>query len=123
MFDTPTVMKIAHASAAHAAQRQTVIAANVANADTPGYRARDVENFASFLERSRETGRNRPSLPALQAGQQARLMDLAQPAAPNGNTVALESEMVRAVETRKQHEMALTIYRSAGSILRAALGR
>ncbi|WP_114964759.1 FlgB family protein [Alkalilacustris brevis] len=128
MFDTPDLLKLAHASAAHAAQRQTVIAGNVANADTPGYKARDTEGFAAFLERTRTrdraTGPRDPAATRSQPpGAGAQVFELAAPAAPNGNTVSLEAEMVRAVETRHQHEMALSIYRSTSGILRAALGR
>ena len=35
--------------------RQTVIAENVANADTPGYRAQDVDSFAKAIEGQRHT--------------------------------------------------------------------
>ena len=44
-------------------------------------------------------------------------------AAPNGNSVSLEAEMVKAVEVRQQHEMALAIYRSSSNVVRASLGR
>ena len=45
------------------------------------------------------------------------------PSAPNGNTVSLETEMVRATEVRHQHEMALSVYQSALGVLRTSLGR
>ncbi|ACR68536.1 flagellar basal body rod protein FlgB [Edwardsiella ictaluri] len=38
------------------AQRQEILAANIANADTPGYQARDID-FASQLSRVLENGR------------------------------------------------------------------
>jgi flagellar basal-body rod protein FlgB len=43
--------------------------------------------------------------------------------APNGNTVSLEQEMVKAASARQDHEMALAIYRNTSSIIRASLGR
>ena len=43
-------------------------------------------------------------------------------AAPNGNTVSLETEMIAAVETRHAHETALSIYETTRNILRTALG-
>ncbi len=39
------------------AQRQEVLAANIANADTPGYQARDLD-FASELKKIMVRGRN-----------------------------------------------------------------
>ena len=46
MFQGLNVFKIAHAMATHAGQRQAVIAQNVANADTPGYAAQDIQPFS-----------------------------------------------------------------------------
>ncbi|MCX8507342.1 MAG: flagellar basal body protein, partial [Rhodobacteraceae bacterium] len=45
MFDQPEVMGMASALAANASARLTAIAQNIANADTPGYRARDAQSF------------------------------------------------------------------------------
>ena len=39
------ILSLASALAAHANVRQEVIAENVAHADTPGYRARDIADF------------------------------------------------------------------------------
>ena len=43
--------------------------------------------------------------------------------APNGNSVSLEKEMVKSVEARQEHEMALAIYRATSDVIRASLGR
>ena len=43
--------------------------------------------------------------------------------APNGNSVSLEEEMVKAASARQDHEMALAIYRNTSDIIRASLGR
>ena len=42
---------------------------------------------------------------------------------PNGNTVSLEDQMMRAAEVRQSHDMALGVYRKSLDILRASLGR
>ena len=47
MFERLEMFRLAGALAEHAGQRQTVAAQNVAQADTPGYRALAVEDFAS----------------------------------------------------------------------------
>ena len=46
------------------AQRQEVLAANIANADTPGYQARDID-FASELKKVMQRGRDATSVVAL----------------------------------------------------------
>ena len=51
MFERLALSRLAGALANHAADRQAVVAENVANADTPGYRARDLRPFAELMER------------------------------------------------------------------------
>ncbi len=127
MFEKLEVTRMAQALAAHAGARQGAIAQNIAQADTPGYRARD---FAPFEETYRAG--NRPdALFATRPGHirdrdvtsEPVLRELRGAASPNGNTVSLEAEMVRAVEARQQHDMALSIYRSVSDIVRTSLGR
>ncbi|MBC7154647.1 MAG: FlgB family protein [Rhodobacteraceae bacterium] len=128
MFDRLEIFQMAQAMAVHAAARQTAVAGNVANADTPGYRARDAAPFAQTYE-SMNTGAaamraTRPGhVGAGQAGPAIGLRNVAGEAAPNGNSVSLEAEMVRATEVRGQHERALAIYRSGLHILRTTIGR
>ena len=45
MFNNLEILGLAQARARHAAARQAQVATNIANADTPGYRARDVASF------------------------------------------------------------------------------
>ena len=121
MFDTPAIMRLSQAMARHAAQRQVVISQNVANADTPGYRARDVAPFGAYLQQPGIVDDLRAG--RVQHLSPARLLETADSRAPNGNTVSLEREMMRAAETRQSHDLALAIYGSARGILRTALGR
>ena len=51
MFERLALSRLAGALANHAADRQAMVAENVANADTPGYRARDLRPFAELMER------------------------------------------------------------------------
>ena len=48
-------------------QRSTVIAANLANADTPNYKARDID-FRSVLSRTGKTNSNASKMTATQSG-------------------------------------------------------
>ncbi len=126
MFEKLEITAMAQAMSAHAGARLGVIARNVANADTPGYRTQDVNDFATVWAASSDDGMRATraghvgasSAGAADAGHVVRGHG-----APNGNTVSLESEMVKAVETRQQHDMALAIYRGTSDVLRASLGR
>ena len=119
MFERLQVSRMAHAFAAHAAARQSAIATNVAHADTPGYRARDVEDFVTHYRRIQAEGSRAltPPPPRL------RPQDPGAALSPNGNSVALEAEMMKAAAARHQFDMALGITRSVSAVVRASLGR
>jgi flagellar basal-body rod protein FlgB len=126
MFEKLEITAMAQAMASHAGSRLGVIARNVANADTPGYRTLDVDDFATAWQESSSDGM-RATRPGHVAASSAGAADTAHVVrghgAPNGNTVSLEAEMVKAVDTRQQHDMALAIYRGTSEVIRASLGR
>ena len=128
MFEKPEVLALASSLAAHAAERQSAIARNVANGDTPGYRAQDLPDFAATY-RAQDAGALRQTraghVGAPDASQTFSATDRAQQGtlSPNGNSVSLEAEMVKAAEVRREHDMALAIYGKSLAILRASLGR
>ncbi len=128
MFNNIEMMQTAQAMARHASDRQSLIARNVANADTPGYRARDLPSFADSINSSAPA----VGLRATRAGhigtpdtavELAGAIDNGAEPSPNGNTVSVETEMVKAAELRQQHDMAMAIYAKARDILRTSLGR
>lgn len=133
MFDKIEIMQMAQAMASHAAVRQNAVSQNIANADTPDYRARDVASFAETYESGAGQSVMRASRPghygaASDGGPAPREIALHERDAtgtqsPNGNTVSLELEMVNAVEVKRQHDLALTIYQTSMGILRTSLGR
>ena len=126
MFETMDITKMARALSAHAGARLGVIARNVAQADTPGYKAMDLPDFAASYdppdaERMRATRAGHLGAAGL------TLTPILQPsggeASPDGNTVSLSREMVKSVDTRSQHDMALAVYRATSEIIRTSLGR
>jgi len=126
MFETLEVFRMAQAMARHAGSRQAVVAANIANADTPGYRSRDVATFQDTF-RSSETGVMRHTRDRHMGGREGaagpRIVDSPGPSSPNGNTVALETEMFRSVDAKRQHDRALAVYRASLDLVRSSLGR
>ncbi|MGP9788478.1 FlgB family protein [Roseinatronobacter sp. NSM] len=125
MFELPDVMRMAQQMARHAAARQVVISENVAHADTPGYQARDLPSFGDVIGNGlsmRSTRAGHFGFGAAGPEVSARVDTTATSRSPNGNTVSLEQQMMRAAETRQSHDMALSVYASARNILRKALG-
>ncbi|MEM9249430.1 MAG: FlgB family protein [Pseudomonadota bacterium] len=128
MFDQLEILKMSHGLARNAAARQSAVAQNIANVNTPGYARVDVRSFADIhgtapFEGTLRTTRSshldhnstyRPPTPEAVRGASTAL---------NGNSVSLEDEIVAAAELRQQHDMALTVYQNALTVLRTALGR
>jgi len=126
MLETLNLSRMAGALADHAASRMDQVARNVAQADTPGYKAMDLPDFAQVYDAG-FAGRMRATRPGHITSAHTAAQAIAQPAAgeaqPNGNTVSLEREMVKSVSVRQEHDMALAVYSHARDILRASLGR
>ena len=126
MYETLDLFRTAAAMARHAGSRQAVVAENIANADTPGYRARAIGAFAETY-RSDANHAMRSSRPGhLQAGTMARSARpevTADEPSPNGNSVSLETEMLHGVEVAREHSRALAIYKHALGVIRTSLGR
>ena len=122
-----TLLNLASALAAHATARQQLISENVAHADTPGYRARDVVDFASIIDEgpSFAARTTRPEHMAFGAPNGFDPIDSTAFGAetPNGNSVSLEDQMTRAAEVRQEHDMALGVYGKSLEILRAVVVR
>lgn len=126
MFGRLEVTRMAQALAAHAGSRQGVVAQNIAQADTPDYKAKDLPRFIDSYDAGMAIGlrATRPQhLTDAMPGSGPSPVQLPGAASPNGNTVSLEGEMVRSAEVRQQHDMALAVYRSVSDILRVSLGR
>lgn len=123
------MMGTAKALMAHAARRQVLVAGNVANADTPGYRAVDLQGFDKVMASG---GRSDPlqmtatrvkHLTGASWHGGMALEDVGREASPNGNTVSLEDEMFRQADIRREHDLALAVYNAGLGLSRTATGR
>jgi flagellar basal-body rod protein FlgB len=122
------ILGLASGLAAHAAARQRLISENVAHADTPGYRARDIADFAATLESApafaaRTTRPGHLAFGADPHGFAPREVSAYGAETPNGNTVSLEDQMMRAAEVRQEHDLALGVYQKSLAILRETVRR
>lgn len=78
--------------------RQRIIANNVANADTPNFKASEVP-FEDVLRQELQRGRPRPSRAALQALVSEARTTQGTTARADGNNVDIDREMVQLAET------------------------
>jgi flagellar basal-body rod protein FlgB len=110
--------------------RQKLLAQNVANADTPGFRPRDLKPFDLMLamERRGDGGGPAATQPghisgaASGGGAQQRRGPVFE-ATPSGNAVNLEDEMLRLSQNNADYQLATTLYGKTLSYLRLALGK
>ena len=119
MLGDLNILLVAGAKARHSAARHAVIAENVANANTPGYRARDLEPFEAVYAQKSASADNAMNT---EVAFREKTVDVFGAASPNGNTVSIEDQMFRAGEASRDHDIAMTIYSKAMAMLRAALG-
>lgn len=118
------ISSMAHDLVAHSAARTSHIAKNVANADTPGYRAQDLPRFTAEMDRGVAMRTTRPGhIQPDGANGTIRPIERDGEVSPNGNDVSLENEMMEAASARQSHEMAVSVYSSVRAMMSSALGR
>lgn len=108
-----------------ASQRETVLAQNVANADTPGWRPRDIAPFSAAL------GAASATLARTDPGHLAGTVDpdllagTAKPSGrePDGNAVSLDRELTKVADTETTQSLVTAIYKSYLGLFRTALGQ
>ncbi|MGE3769712.1 MAG: flagellar basal body rod protein FlgB [Bdellovibrionales bacterium] len=119
-------------------QRHAVIGQNVANADSPGYKARDLVSFEEAMK-----GRSGGST----SGVQPVVMSMSSPlhiapdgarvggnypdkrnvssyeVLPDGNNVVLEEQMVKVAEIGSDYQLMINLYKRMQGMVHTALGR
>jgi flagellar basal-body rod protein FlgB len=115
-------------------ERQRVLAENVANADTPNFRPRDLTqpDFSRGAAPGAAAGgvalaRTDPSHIAGSAtGGSARFSELRRVGStirPAGNAVNLEDEMIKVAGNQMDYQAAATLYSRSLGLIKTALGR
>lgn len=112
--------------------RQSLLAENVANAETPGYRGRDLKAFG-FEEHVRNLSTAKIATRATQPthitvsgtgadGFGARDMNNFE-ITPEGNGVTLEDEMMKVTSNQLDYQTITAVYMRSLRIIKSALGR
>lgn len=112
----------------HLSERQRLISENIANASTPGYRARDIDTsgfermLASSGGGSLQMARTNPMhMPAGGGSASAQIVTRDDSETTiDGNSVVLEEQMARAAETRMAFETGIALYQKGLELVRLA---
>jgi len=112
--------------------RQTVLAQNVANANTPGYQAKDLKqlDFKSLVGGGKGTTGGLLRLAADQPGHiapalantPAAVIKVADDQRLDGNGVSLESQMMKVSTNASEYALVTTLYRQNISMIKTVLG-
>ena len=98
------------------AERQMVTAANIANADTPGYRAQEVNPFSSYLDGSAiqlaATSPMHLSIDAREAQSVGTRAGTGWNTSHSGNNVSIEKELMTASSSNRMMNIDASIIRS-----------
>jgi flagellar basal-body rod protein FlgB len=112
-------------------ERQRLLAENVANADTPGYRPRDltpldfgrqVQQASGQLQLALTTPGHITATGATGSGfatERSGKYDVR----PMGNAVNLEDEMMKVAANQMDHQAAISLYSRSMGLLKTAIGK
>lgn len=110
------LFKLASLQAEWLSVRQAAIAGNIANANTPGYRAVDVEPFEEVLARTSvsltATNEGHFGSRAQEASFKTKEDDRTTAILPSDNTVVLESELMKSGEIARSFELNTAIVKA-----------
>lgn len=131
LFDSTTIPVLQEVVKFNQA-RHAVLAANIANMDTPGYKVRDisVEDFQSRLQQAIEEQRQAPLAQSLSPGEAgfvnpAPLAEVAKNSQTilhhDQNNVDIEQQVSEMVKNQMQHNMALALLTKQFQMLETAI--
>jgi flagellar basal-body rod protein FlgB len=131
-FDDLTIFSAVKKRLGWLTQRQEILAQNIANADTPKYRASDLKpyKFKELMQRESLQLNMNVSDPSHMKGRRKRIRDYSEfterrpfETAPGGNSVILEEQMAKINESQINHKLTTNIYKKHLSMFKMALGK
>jgi flagellar basal-body rod protein FlgB len=118
-----SVMSLASLKAEWLAARQEVLSQNVANANTPGYRSKDVMAFSELLQNFQtDSVKSGPSGTISNSFSQIKTVS-SETGSSNvsGNDVSLDSELLKIGDTNSQYSMNTNIIKAFHRMIVASL--
>jgi flagellar basal-body rod protein FlgB len=104
--------------------RQEVVATNIANANTPEFRSKDVSPFEMMLDKTQQLGMARTHANHIASTEMSETVDIKESELNNeigvqesGNTVALSDELSKTGEIKRQYELSTLLVKSFNSMM------
>ena len=135
-FNNIPIFNVMKSKLGYLSARQSVLAQNVANADTPDYKARDIEE-PDFKHMARTMANGTAQKLPMQVTNTHHLLGKGSASMmmhahkrpstyelnPNGNNVVIEEEMMRVAENQADYQQVLSVYRKTIDLFKTAIGR
>lgn len=127
-----TLFKMARQKMSWLGQRQAVLSQNIANADTPGFRAQELEklDFSGELRRLgnlRMTATEGRHLDGTVRKPDHKVEDESfrkvYEVNPDGNSVVLEEQMIKLGQNQMEYQLVSNIYQKHMGMLKTSLGQ
>ena len=134
----PTIIADIAREMKHLAARQRVVAQNIANSETPGFKAREVvaPDFSALLARQGGGGRAAVARPQVEITGPMAALGARRPRGagtmldhditetkPDGNNVTLEDQLLKMGQIQADFAAMTNLYRKQQALLKTAIGR
>ncbi|NVK35509.1 MAG: flagellar basal body rod protein FlgB [Rhodobacteraceae bacterium] len=111
--------------------RQNMLAENVANADTPGYRATDLKQFrveevigSSIKPMATQVTSSGHIVGKMKGGLSTfKVEEEMSETTPSGNNVVLEEQMMKVAANQMDYQTATTLYKRSIGLIKTAISR
>jgi flagellar basal-body rod protein FlgB len=131
MFENLTLFKMAQRSLDYQAKRQSVLADNVANANTPHFKSKDLSelSFKDLLKpdssslQVTQTHPNHMSLDSQSLKVSTLIEKRPDETKPDGNEVSLEEQMAKIGDVQGKYTLAINLFMKHVSMLKTAIGK
>ena len=122
----------------HLSERQRVVAQNVANSETPGYKAREVDapDFSDLLAQTDGRSKATVARPRIELSAGMSRLGARQPDSghvrldkdisevkPDGNNVTLEDQLLKMGQIQTDFATMTNLYRKQMNLMKTALGK
>ena len=130
------LFNVMKAKLGYLSERQGVLAQNVANADMPSYKAKDVlapdfkkmvaasaQNSKGGLQMATTNSKHINASAAYQASGNIMTRASSFELNPSGNNVSIEEEMAKVAENQAEYQKVLNLYRKSVDMFKTAIGK
>lgn len=130
-FSKIKLFSMLHTKMAHLSERQDVLSQNIANADTPGYKPKDLKKleFDRMVQVEAHRLQMRATSPTHQQPREKPVdfrtekMRDTYDTTPTKNSVVIEEQMMMVAETKLEYDKVTNMYKKMSDMFKTAIGK